>query len=165
MVGLDAAGKTTILYRLTHVQSDKYATHTLPTIGFNVETMNYKNLHFTIWDLGGQDKVRMLWKYYYQGSKGVIFVVDSNDHERIEEAAEELHRLLLAEDLRDAAVLVLANKQDLPNAMKVADITEKLRMKDDRMSGHKWLIQPTCATSGDGLFDGLDWLSQNINPK
>merc|ERR1739842_98870 len=79
MVGLDAAGKTTILYKLKLGE----VITTIPTIGFNVETVEYKNIEFTVWDIGGQHLIRPLWRHYYQGTEAVIFVVDSNDRERI----------------------------------------------------------------------------------
>uniref|UniRef100_A0AAY4EW11 ADP-ribosylation factor n=1 Tax=Denticeps clupeoides TaxID=299321 RepID=A0AAY4EW11_9TELE len=85
MVGLDAAGKTTILYKL---KLGEIVT-TIPTIGFNVETVEYKNICFTVWDVGGQDKIRPLWRHYFQNTQGLIFVVDSNDRERVAESAEE----------------------------------------------------------------------------
>lgn len=118
MVGLDAAGKTTILYKL---KLGEIVT-TIPTIGFNVETVEYKNISFTVWDVGGQDKIRPLWRHYFQNTQGshinvnshdlgLIFVVDSNDHERIGEAREELSRMLNEDELRDAVLLVFANKQ------------------------------------------------------
>ncbi|KAG1338249.1 putative protein DETOXIFICATION 21 [Cocos nucifera] len=90
MVGLDAAGKTTILYKL---KLGEIVT-TIPTIGFNVETVEYKNISFTVWDVGGQDKIRPLWRHYFQNTQGLIFVVDSNDRDRIVEARDELHRML-----------------------------------------------------------------------
>ena len=156
MVGLDAAGKTTILYKL---KLGEIVT-TIPTIGFNVETVEYKNISFTVWDVGGQDKIRPLWRHYYQNTQGLIFVVDSNDKDRVGEAHDELHRMLSEDELREAIVLVFANKQDLPNAMSVAEVTDKLGLHSLR--NRKWYIQATCATSGEGLFEGLDWLSANI---
>ncbi|XP_039045632.1 ADP-ribosylation factor 2-B-like [Hibiscus syriacus] len=151
MVGLDAAGKTTILYKL---KSGEIVT-TIPTIGFNVETMEYKNISFTVWDVGGQDKIRPLWRHYIQNTQGLIFVVDTNDHDRVVEARDELHRMLNEDELRDAVLLVFANKQDLPNAMNAAEITDKLGLHSLRM--RHWYIQSTCATSGEGLYKGLDW--------
>ena len=121
MVGLDAAGKTTILYQLKMGETVK----TIPTIGFNVETLDYKGLNFTVWDVGGQDKIRVLWKHYYQNTDGLIFVVDSNDRDRIEDAAEELKKMLAEEELKDCAVLVMANKQDLNGALPPGEVTEK----------------------------------------
>jgi len=87
---------------------------TIPTIGFNVETVEYKNIQFTVWDVGGQDKIRPLWRHYFQNTQGIIFVVDSNDRDRVVEAREELQRMLNEDELRDALLLIFANKQDLP---------------------------------------------------
>ena len=159
MVGLDAAGKTTILYKL---KLGEIVT-TIPTIGFNVETVDYKNISFTVWDVGGQDKIRPLWRHYFQNTQGVIFVVDSNDRDRIGEAREELARMLNEDELRDAVLLVFANKQDLPSAMNAAEMTEKLNLNS--MRNRNWYIQATCATSGDGLYEGLDWLSTTLKKK
>ena len=107
MLGLDTAGKTTILYKLKLGEN----VSTVPTIGFNVETVEYKNINFTVWDVGGQDKIRPLWRHYYINAKALIFVVDSSDRDRINEAKEELHRLMHDEELKDAILLVFANKQ------------------------------------------------------
>merc|ERR1711994_605834 len=122
MVGLDAAGKTTVLYKLKLGE----VVTTIPTIGFNVETVEYRNLRFNVWDVGGQDKIRPLWRYYYQGTNGLISVVDSNDRDRIEDAREELAKILNEDEMRDAVLPVFANKQDLPNSMTAAQVTEKL---------------------------------------
>ena len=159
MVGLDAAGKTTILYKL---KLGEIVT-TIPTIGFNVETVDYKNISFTVWDVGGQDKIRPLWRHYFQNTQGVIFVVDSNDRDRVGEAREELNRMLNEDELRDAVLLVFANKQDLPSAMNAAEMTEKLNLNS--MRNRNWYIQATCATSGDGLYEGLDWLCSVLKGK
>jgi len=156
MVGLDAAGKTTILYKF---KLGEIVT-TIPTIGFNVETVEYKNICFTVWDVGGQDKIRPLWRHYFQNTQGLIFVVDSNDRERVGEAREELMRMLAEDELREAVLLIFANKQDLPNAMNAAEITDKLGLHSLR--NRNWYIQATCATSGDGLYEGLDWLSNQL---
>ncbi|VDD80381.1 unnamed protein product [Mesocestoides corti] len=154
LVGLDAAGKTTILYKLKLGE----VVTTIPTIGFNVESVEYHNLNFTVWDVGGQDKIRPLWRHYFQNTQGLIFVVDSNDRDRIGEAAEELQKMLSEEDLANAAVLVFANKQDLPNAMPTTEVTDKLRLHTLR--GREWYIQSSCATTGEGLYEGMDWLSK-----
>merc|ERR1712007_71678 len=128
MVGLDAAGKTTILYKLKLGE----VVTTIPTIGFNVETLEYKNLNFTVWDVGGQDKIRRLWRHYYQGTNGLIYVVDSNDRDRCEDAREELSKMLAEDEMRDAVLLVFANKQDLPNAMTATEVSQKLGHHDLR---------------------------------
>ncbi|KLO18054.1 ARF/SAR superfamily [Schizopora paradoxa] len=159
MVGLDAAGKTTILYKL---KLGEIVT-TIPTIGFNVETVEFQNISFTVWDVGGQDKIRPLWRHYFQNTQGIIYVIDSNDRERVSEAREELHRMLNEDELRDALLLVFANKQDLPNAQSAAELTDKLGLHS--LNNRTWYIQATCATSGDGLYEGLKWLKENVTKK
>merc|ERR1712151_423952 len=157
MVGLDAAGKTTILYKL---KLGEIVT-TIPTIGFNVETVEYKNILFTVWDVGGQDKIRPLWRHYFQNTQGLIYVVDSSDSERIAEAHSELNKMLKEDELRDCLVLVFANKQDLPNALSVTEVTTKLGL--DNLRGRKWYVQAATATQGTGLYEGLDWLSTELS--
>jgi len=159
MVGLDAAGKTTILYKLKLGE----VVTTIPTIGFNVETVDYKNMRFTVWDVGGQDKIRPLWRHYYQGTNGLIYVVDSNDRDRIEDAREELTKMLNEDEMREAVLLVFANKQDLPNAMTAAEVTEKLGLHNLRH--RQWFIHSACAITGDGLYEGLDWLSRTLSAR
>jgi len=155
MLGLDAAGKTTILYKLKLGQS----VNTIPTVGFNVETVTYKNVKFNVWDVGGQDKIRPLWRHYYTGTQGLIFVVDCADRDRIDEARQELHRIINDREMRDAIILIFANKQDLPEAMKPHEIQEKLGLT--RLRDRNWYVQPACATTGDGLYEGLTWLTSN----
>ena len=157
MVGLDAGGKTTILYKL---KLGEIVT-TIPTIGFNVETVQYKNILFTCWDVGGKDKIRPLYRHYYQDTSALILVVDSNDRDRIGEARDELMRMLNENELADAPLLVFANKQDLPNAMNVTEITDKLGLLALRQ--RRWYIQSSSATTGDGLYEGIDWLSAELS--
>merc|ERR1712130_782945 len=98
MVGLDAAGKTTMLYKLKLGE----VVTTIPTIGFNVETVNYKRIDFTVWDVGGRGQMRVLWRHYFQNTQALIFMVDSNDRERIGDARDELARFLSEDELSDA---------------------------------------------------------------
>eukprot|EP00501_MAST-03F_sp_TOSAG23-6_P002129 GSMAST32.ASY1.ANO1.2226.1 assembled CDS len=133
MVGLDAAGKTTILYKLKLGD----VVSTIPTIGFNVETVQYRNIKFNVWD----------------GVSGVIFVVDSNDAARFPEAKKELEIML------NVVVLVFINKQDLPKAKSPQDVVRALGLNKTRQ---KWWAQACCATTGDGLYEGLDWLSNEL---
>eukprot|EP00300_Choanocystis_sp_HF-7_P033884 c4631_g1_i1.p1 GENE.c4631_g1_i1~~c4631_g1_i1.p1 ORF type:complete len:208 (+),score=53.78 c4631_g1_i1:113-736(+) len=186
VLGLDAAGKTTILYKLKLGET----ISTLPTIGFNVETVQVHNVRFTMWDVGGQEKIRVLWKHYFLGTQGLVFVIDSNDTSRIDEATKELKFLLdqvgciaqsqigvlsfvvamadfcfvLQDEMHGASLLVLANKQDLPCAMSLPELRQKLDL-DRIASGRKWMIQPCCAPTGDGLFEGFDWLAANLPSK
>ncbi|NXX15814.1 ARF5 factor, partial [Podargus strigoides] len=92
--------------------------------------------------------------------QGLIFVVDSNDRERVQESADELQKMLQEDELRDAVLLVFANKQDMPNAMAVSELTDKLGLQ--ALRSRTWYVQATCATQGTGLYDGLDWLSHEL---
>ncbi|XP_074278871.1 ADP-ribosylation factor 1-like isoform X1 [Silene latifolia] len=159
MVGLDASGKTTILYKLKLGE----VVRTLPTIGFNVETVEYKNVSFAVWDIGGQEKIRALWRHYFQNTQGLIFVVDSSDRSRIIEARNQLHHILAQNELRNAAVLIFANKQDLPNAMCASEVANGLGLHLLRQ--RTWFIQNASAISGRGLYEGLDWLSKCLCTK
>ncbi|XP_074286285.1 ADP-ribosylation factor-like [Silene latifolia] len=159
MVGLDASGKTTILYKLKLGE----VVTTLPTIGFNVETVEYKNISFAVWDIGGQDKIRALWRHYIQNTQGLIFVVDSSDKSRIIEARNHLHHILGQNELRNAAVLILANKQDLPNAMCASEVANNLGLH--LLCQRTWFIQNASAISGQGLYEGLNWLSKCLCTK
>ncbi|KAI1934553.1 ADP-ribosylation factor, Arf Arf6 [Ophidiomyces ophidiicola] len=177
MLGLDAAGKTTILYKLKLNQD----VTTIPTVGFNVESVTYKNVKFNVWDVGGQDKIRPLWRHYFSGTQGLIFVIDSNDRSRIDEARQELHRIILDREMKEALLLVFANKQDIQGgefglgiaylqpvnvlltprvAMDPKEVTEKLQL--NQLKDRIWFVVPSCATTGEGLFEGLAWLSNNV---
>lgn len=161
MCGLDAAGKTTILYtaKLGEVVT------TIPTIGFNVETLAYKNLQLVAWDVGGRDKIRALWRHYYQDTSGLIFVVDSNDRERIDEAKEQLHQMANEDLLREVPILVFANKQDLPNALSAKELEEKLDMAKFDKIERKWHIQSTAAVQKEGIEEGFQWMAETLNAK
>lgn len=158
MLGLDAAGKTTTLYKLKLGET----VTTIPTIGFNVEGFETaNNIRLTMWDVGGQSKVRKLWRHYFMGSHAVIFVIDSQDRERIAEAREELENVINSEDLCSTCktLLIYANKQDLPNVMTTDEIVKALRVNSLRRD-LEWYIQPCVATTGDGVYEGIDWLSR-----
>merc|ERR1712209_47947 len=122
ILGLDGAGKTTILYRL---QAGEVVT-TIPTIGFNVETVVYKNLKFQVWDLGGQTSIRPYWRCYYSNTDAIIYVVDSMDRDRIGISKQELVSMLEEDELRKAILVVFANKQDIAGAMSVTEVANSL---------------------------------------
>jgi Arf/Sar family protein len=157
MLGLDAAGKTTILYKL-HIGE---VLSTVPTLGFNVEKVQYKNVMFTVWDVGGQEKLRPLWRHYFNNTDALIFVVDSLDRDRVDRAAEEFHAIINDFHMRNSAILVFANKQDMKNALSAAEVAEALGMHELR--GRKWHVQSAVATQGLGLYEGLDWLSSTLD--
>ena len=117
----------------------------------------------TVWDIGGQDLLRKLWRHYYENVDAVIYIVDSNDRDRIEMAQKELQKVLDDDNLRHASVLVYGNKQDLPNSMDTSEMVERMGMRT--MRGRDWHVQSCTATTGDGLWEGLDWLNDNLTKK
>ena len=157
LLGLDAAGKTTILYKFQLNET----ICTIPTVGFNVERVEYKNLEMTMWDVGGQTKLRPLWRHYYHNTDALIFVVDSNDRDRVCEARDELHHILSDDMMSSCSVLVYANKQDLSGSMTCNEVAEKMDLS--LLRGRRWFVQACSATSGDGLYEGLDWLAATVN--
>nr|CAB3267237.1 ZF(Bbox/RING)-4 zinc finger protein [Phallusia mammillata] len=156
-LGLDGAGKTTLLFKL---KQDEFM-QPIPTIGFNVETVDFRNLRYTVWDVGGKHKLRPLWKHYYLNTQAVLFVVDSCDSDRFVEAHAELAKLMCEKDLRDAALLVLANKQDLPGAVPCDELIARLNLHK-LCCGRSWKALPCDASSGAGLEEGLLWLSRQL---
>jgi len=158
MVGLDCAGKTTLLHRMK--QGEVVAT--APTIGFNVEMVQCRNMSVAVWDIGSQNgKIRPLWRHYFKKTQGLIFVVDSTDRMRIDVARTELAHILDERDLQNTAVLVLANKQDLPDAMSADEVAAKLDLH--RLQCGPWTVQPACGVDGSGLSDALDWLGAELD--
>ncbi|CAI2179182.1 16812_t:CDS:2 [Funneliformis geosporum] len=143
LVGLNNAGKTTVLYKLLLNE----VVVTTPTIGSNVEEIIYKNIHFLMWDLGGQDSLRATWKTYYIKTKSVIMVIDSTDKDRLHLSRTELHTMM-------------EDEQDMKGALTAAQISEALNLTSLR--DRQWHIQACCALSGDGLFEGLDWIVSQI---
>jgi ADP-ribosylation factor-like protein 1 len=145
---------------------------TIPTIGFNVESVTYKNLNFNVWvsilrldgtsiancrkDLGGQTSIRPYWRCYYANTAAVIFVIDSTDIDRLGTASEELAAMLNEDELKDAALLVFANKQDQPGAKGAGEISEALKLGELR--DRNWSIVACSAVDGKGVDEGMDWL-------
>ncbi|ODO05126.1 arf/Sar family protein [Cryptococcus wingfieldii CBS 7118] len=152
MVGLDSAGKTTILYRLQIGE----VVSTIPTIGFNVETVSYKNINFQVWDLGGQSSIRPYWRCYYANTQAIIYVIDSSDASRLPTSRSELLTMLSEDELKSVPVLVFANKQDVEGALSPGDISDKLGLAGQE-KGREWSVRGSCAVKGDGLEEGLDW--------
>ena len=158
ILGLDNAGKTTILYRLQRDEVIK----TVPTVGFNVETVQYKNIKFQVWDLGGQTAIRPYWRCYYPNTDCVIYVVDSADRDRLtEDCKNELHLLLEEEELQKKPLLVFANKQDMDGSLDAAEISTSLDLTSIRE--RQWHIQSCSAKEGQGLEEGLQWVADNID--
>merc|ERR1711915_103319 len=156
ILGLDGAGKTTILYRL---QVGEVVT-TIPTIGFNVETVTYKNLKFQVWDLGGQTSIRPYWRCYYTNTDAIIYVVDSADRDRVGISKQELVSMLEEDELKDAVLVVFANKQDLEGCLTVTEVANALGLAT--LKNRKYQIFKTSATKGEGLDEAMEWLSNAI---
>ncbi|KAI9895071.1 MAG: Arf GTPase arl1 [Vezdaea aestivalis] len=154
ILGLDNAGKTTLLYRLKIGE----VVTTIPTIGFNVESVTYKNLNFN--DLGGQTSIRPYWRCYYANTAAVIFVIDSTDIERLGTASEELAAMLNEDELKEAALLVFANKQDQPGAKGAGEISEALKLGE--LKDRNWSIVACSAVDGSGITEGMDWLVVSV---
>ncbi|KAI1690444.1 ADP-ribosylation factor family domain-containing protein [Ditylenchus destructor] len=155
MIGLEGAGKSTLLYRLQFGKT----VPSFHTCAFEVITGEYKNISFTLFPVDNPH-TRPLWQWYIKDKHGMIFVVDSADRERIEEAREGLMYLICEDDLHGLPLLVFANKQDLPNPMSIDELTEKLSL--ETLRNRKWHIQAASAISGDGLNEGIDWLLTQI---
>ena len=156
ILGMQNAGKTTILYRLSLGTFIK----TTPTIGSNVEELTYNNVKFQAWDLGGQSSTRTVWDVYYMNTDAVVFVIDSQDDEFSEDSKEEFHKLLHNSNLKNAIILIFANKQDLPGAKPLNKLIEEYEL--NKIKNHIWTIQPCSAVKGDGLIDGIKWLSDQL---
>jgi small GTP-binding protein len=160
VVGLDSAGKTTMLNFLRFEKN----IETLPTIGVNVEVLKRQNVNLSIFDLGGQLHFRNLWGTLMKGSSAIIFVLDSADHSRIEEAKNELWKVLLDPNYPDAPLLVVANKQDLEGAMSIQEIISVLDLDEpEKLGNRSWHIQPTVATTGQGVEEAIKWIVMELD--
>ncbi|XP_046742803.1 E3 ubiquitin-protein ligase TRIM23-like [Diprion similis] len=159
ILGLDGAGKTSILFAMRDMA---LCSPPIPTIGFNVESLEYKNLVFALWDVGGQHKLRPLWKHYYHNTQAVVFVVDASDRLRFKEAQKELTKIVSEPELKDALLLIYANKQDVPGCAMVEELTEILSLQKF-CCGRAWHIEGSSPlTDSTGLIQGLDWLTQQL---
>ncbi|XP_051482245.1 ADP-ribosylation factor-like protein 14 [Apus apus] len=155
MLGLDSAGKSTLLYKFRY--NDVFLT--MPTIGFNVDMIETeKDFTLTIWDVGGQEKMRQVWCRFLEDADGLLYVVDSSDKQRLEESKKEFELILKNEFMKSIPVVVLANKQDVPGALNAEEITRRFRMKK-YCSNRNWYVQPCCAVTGEGLPEALQTLT------
>lgn len=156
IMGLDASGKTTILYKLKLNET----VQTIPTIGFNVETVMHSNTALIIWDVGGRDKIRPLMRHYFQNTQGLIYVVDSHDSDRLGEATEEMWRMLMEDELIHIPILIYLNKIDIHDGLKQDHVTKEMKLHTIR--NRQWFLQPCSACTGEGLHEGLNWLVRAI---
>ncbi|KAJ7374358.1 ADP-ribosylation factor-like protein 2 [Desmophyllum pertusum] len=156
MLGLDNAGKTTILKKFNGEDINAIE----PTLGFNIKTLEHREFKLNIWDVGGQKSLRSYWRNYFESTDGLIWVVDSADRRRIGDCKKELKGLLLEERLSGATLLVFANKQDLPGALSAEEIRDALDLES--IKTHHWTIQWCSAVTGEKLLDGIDWIISDI---
>ncbi|XP_055377621.1 ADP-ribosylation factor-like protein 2 [Condylostylus longicornis] len=156
LLGLDNAGKTTILKRLNGEPIDTIS----PTLGFNIKTLEHRGYTLNMWDVGGQKSLRSYWRNYFESTDGLVWVVDSADRMRLETCKAELQVLLQEERLAGATLLVLANKQDLPGALSSQEIKEILNL--DAIVTHHWIVVGVSAVTGDKLLSAVDWMLDDI---
>ena len=155
ILGIQNAGKTTILYRLSLGQ----LVQTTPTIGSNVEEISYNNVKLQAWDLGGQESTRSVWDVYFVNTDAIIYVIDTHDT-NYEESKNQFYKLLENEALKNTVILIYANKQDLSGAKGVNEIIQIYEL--NKIKDHIWHIQPCSAQTGEGLVTGMKWLSDQL---
>eukprot|EP00930_Biecheleria_cincta_P086678 TRINITY_DN7594_c0_g1_i1.p1 TRINITY_DN7594_c0_g1~~TRINITY_DN7594_c0_g1_i1.p1 ORF type:complete len:205 (-),score=59.87 TRINITY_DN7594_c0_g1_i1:145-681(-) len=155
MLGLDNAGKTTILKKL----SQEDISHIMPTQGFNIKSLVQDGFKLNVWDIGGQKSIRPYWSNYFDSTDGLIYVVDSSDSRRLEESSAELKELLAEDKLQGVPILVFANKQDILQAVPAEDIWAALELGN--ISDRTLNIQACSAKDGTGLEEGMAWLIEN----
>ena len=160
VVGLDNSGKTTMLNFIKPHGSQ--IEDVVPTVGFTVEEFYKHSLHFTCYDMSGHSRYRELWTRFYSETQAIIFVVDASDQLRLGVAKAELDEILTHQDVRSRPipVLIFANKMDLPNACSPVECSEQLKLHEIR--DRPWIIFPSVATTGQGLEEGLTWLSSRL---
>ncbi|KAL3874776.1 hypothetical protein ACJMK2_037746 [Sinanodonta woodiana] len=156
MLGLDNAGKTTILKKFNGEDIDTIS----PTLGFNIKTLEHRNFKLNIWDVGGQKSLRSYWRNYFESTDGLIWVVDSLDRLRLQDCKQELQSLLQEERLAGATLLVFANKQDISGALTSEAIKEAMDLEN--IQTHHWLIIGCSAVTGQNLLEGIDWIIDDI---
>ncbi|KAJ9578781.1 hypothetical protein L9F63_004989 [Diploptera punctata] len=156
MLGLDNAGKTTILKRFNGEEIDTIS----PTLGFNIKTLEHRGYKLNVWDVGGQKSLRSYWRNYFESTDGLIWVVDSADKRRLDDCRKELHALLEEERLAGATLLVFSNKQDLPGALTAEEIRDVLELES--IKTHHWKIVWCSAVTGQNLLEGINWLIDDI---
>ncbi|KIK55368.1 hypothetical protein GYMLUDRAFT_47925 [Collybiopsis luxurians FD-317 M1] len=155
-LGLDNAGKTTILKKL----NGEDIMSVSPTLGFNIKTFMHGKYTLNIWDVGGQRTLRPYWRNYFEQTDALVWVVDSGDRMRINDCKEELHSLLMEDRLAGASLLVLANKWDLQGAMNDSQIRDALDLNS--IKSHHWKILSCSAVTGENLVQGLDWVVDDV---
>ena len=154
VLGLDNAGKTTILKSIT----GESLKNIQPTKGFTVKIFEKENIKFTFWDIGGQKSIRNIWENYFENNDALIYVIDSSDVYRIEESGKELRNLLEENLLCGIPLLIFANKQDLNLSLSPEEIMNQLNLNN--IINRKWTIAASSAITKVGIVEGLEWLEK-----
>jgi len=157
VLGLDNAGKTTILKKL----SDEDINHIMPTQGFNIKSLESNGFKLNVWDIGGQKTIRPYWRNYYESTDALVYVVDSGDQARMAECVEELGSLLDEDKLDGVPLLVFANKQDLLSALSASEVYKQLGL--DKVTNRAVQIQGCSAKTGEGLSEGMEWMVEQMS--
>lgn len=163
ILGIDKAGKTTLLEKLKSVYTDIPGldpNQILPTVGLNVGRMEAYKTPLIFWDLGGQVGLRSIWDKYYKESHAILFVVDSADSNRFQEAKDALERVLSHKELAGAPLLVAANKQDKNSSVSGDVIADQLGVANSHSRPCR--VQPVSAFTGEGVRDGVSWIVEEI---
>ncbi|CAG8697382.1 12209_t:CDS:2, partial [Gigaspora rosea] len=126
LVGLQNSGKTTLV---NVIASGQFSEDMIPTVGFNMRKVTKGSVTMKLWDIGGQPRFRSMWERYCRGVNAIVFVIDSADHEKLDAARTELRNLLEKPQLANIPVLVLGNKNDLPDALPVEKIIDEMNLK------------------------------------
>ncbi|KAJ9613263.1 hypothetical protein H2200_003205 [Cladophialophora chaetospira] len=180
MLGLDNAGKTTIVKKIMNEDVNTVS----PTLGFIIKTIDFRgyclspsppviagwtltqmafSYKLNIWDVGGQKTIRSYWRNYFEKTDALIWVVDATDRLRIDDCTAELRGLLLEERLAGAALLVFLNKIDVAGGMNKQEATQLLGL--ERILTHRWTVIPCSAITGENLENGLDWVVQDARDR
>ena len=157
ILGLDNAGKTTLLNYLTHENNKNTTT----TKGVNAKSIQCGGIKINVYDLGGQKAIRDYWKFYYDKVDALIYVVDASDDARIAECNGAFQELLKDEKLVKVPVLAYGNKTDLPNCLEPDEIIQKLEM--DNITGRDWSLYACSALTGKGVEDGIKWVLERLS--
>ncbi|KAK2723096.1 ADP-ribosylation factor-related protein 1-like [Artemia franciscana] len=164
ILGLDNAGKTTYLEaaKTKFVRDYKplNASKITSTVGLNIGKVDLLGVKVSFWDLGGQEELQSLWDKYYAESHGIIYIVDAFDRERIEESEKAFGKMIASEALTGVPILLLANKQDLPDCMGVREVKPIFQQSGSQIGTRDFMVMPVSALRGDGVEEGISWLVQ-----
>ncbi|XP_037078125.1 ADP-ribosylation factor-related protein 1-like isoform X2 [Pollicipes pollicipes] len=166
ILGLDNAGKSTYLEAAKTKFSKGYrslnSSKITTTVGLNIGQVDIAGIRINFWDLGGQEDLQSLWDKYYAECHAVIYVVDSADRQRMDESKEVFDRVIGSEHLIGVPLLVLANKQDIPDCMGVREVKPIFNQSAHLIGRRDCMVMPVSALHGDGVHEGIEWLVECV---